>query len=78
MGGDAESVSTYLKEHYRPGLTLEEAIRLAVSALGHSESGDRTIPVTELEVAWLDRTRSQQRKFRRLDGDSLSGILAGS
>ena len=78
MGGDAESVSTYLKDHYRPGLTLDEAIRLAVQALGHSESGDRSIPVTELEVAWLDRTRPQQRKFRRLDGDSLSGILAGS
>jgi proteasome alpha subunit len=78
MGGDAESVSTYLKEHYRPNLPLNEAIRLAVKALGHSESGDRTIPVGELEVAWLDRTRPQQRKFRRLDSDSLSGILAES
>jgi proteasome alpha subunit len=78
MGGDAESVAAYLKENYRPGLTLDEAIRLAVKALGHAESGDRSIPVDELEVAWLDRTRSQQRKFVRLDGDSLSGILAGA
>jgi proteasome alpha subunit len=78
MGGDAESVSSYLKEHYEPGLSLDAAIRLAVKALGHAEGGDRTIPVTELEVAWLDRTRTQQRKFRRLDGDSLSGILTGS
>ena len=77
MGGDAESVATYLKEHYRPNLTLDEAIRLAVKALGHSEGGDRTIPVNELEVAWLDRTRPQQRKFRRLEGDGLAGILAG-
>ena len=76
MGGEAETVSAYLKEHYRPNLTLDGAIRLAVSALGHSEGGDRTIPVGELEVAWLDRTRPQQRKFRRLDSDSLSGILA--
>jgi proteasome alpha subunit len=76
MGGDAESVASYLKEHYRPNLSLDEAIRLAVKALGHSEGGDRTIGVTELEVAWLDRNRPQQRKFRRLDGDSLSGILA--
>jgi proteasome alpha subunit len=76
MGGDAESVASYLKEHYRPNPTLDEAIRLAVKALGHSETGDRAIPVDELEVAWLDRTRTQQRKFRRLDGDSLSGILA--
>lgn len=78
MGGDAESVAAYLKEHYRPNLTLDEAIRLAVKALGHSDSGDRQIPVGELEVAWLDRTRTQQRKFRRLDSDSLSGILTGS
>jgi proteasome alpha subunit len=76
MGGEAESVATYLKEHYRPGLTLDEAIRLAVKALGHAEGGERSIPVDELEVAWLDRTRSQVRKFRRLDADSLSGILA--
>ncbi|MGY2874777.1 proteasome alpha subunit [Marmoricola sp. URHA0025 HA25] len=78
MGGDAESVATYLKEHFSPSLTLEEAIRLAVKALGHTEGGDRTIPVDELEVAWLDRTRPQQRKFRRLDGDSLSGILSAT
>ncbi|MBW8750869.1 MAG: proteasome subunit alpha [Propionibacteriales bacterium] len=78
MGGDAESVATYLKEHYRAGLSLNEAIQLAVKALGHSEGGDRTIPVDELEVAWLDRTRPRQRKFRRLDGDSLSGILAAT
>jgi len=76
MGGDAESVATYLKEHYEAGLTLDAAIRLAVKALGHSESGDRAIDVAELEVAWLDRTRTQQRKFRRLEGDSLTGILA--
>jgi proteasome alpha subunit len=76
MGGDAESVAAYLKEHYRPSLTLDEAIRLAVKALGHSEGGDRQIPVDELEVAWLDRTRTQQRKFRRLDGETLAGILA--
>ena len=78
MGGDAESVSTYLQEHYGPGLTLDEAIRLAVTALAQSDGGDREIPVTGLEVAWLDRTRSRQRKFRRLDGDSLSGILAAT
>jgi proteasome alpha subunit len=76
MGGDAESVAAYLKENYRPALTLDEAIRLAVKALGHSETGDRQIAVEELEVAWLDRTRPQQRKFRRLEGDSLSAILA--
>ncbi|MET3963856.1 proteasome alpha subunit [Marmoricola sp. OAE513] len=76
MGGDAESVSTYLKEHYADGLALDAAIRLAVAALGQGAAEQRTIPADDLEVAVLDRTRTQQRKFRRLDGDSLQGLLA--
>ena len=59
---------------------LEAAIALAVKALGQSGdqngTGSRAIPAGDLEVAVLDRSRSQQRKFRRLDGDSLSGMLA--
>ncbi|MCW2783672.1 MAG: proteasome, and subunit [Marmoricola sp.] len=77
MGGDAEAVSAYLKEHYAAGLSLDAAIALAVEALGRSGAPggteDRTIPAADLEIAILDRTRTQQRKFRRLDGDSLSG-----
>ena len=80
MGGDAESVSTYLKEHFSAGLGLDAAVALAVKALGHSadQGGTeaRVIPAGDLEVAVLDRTRTQPRKFRRLDGDSLSGMLA--
>jgi proteasome alpha subunit len=78
MGGDAESVSGYLKEHYTPGLALDGALRLAVSALGHTDTEERVIPAGDLEVAVLDRTRVLPRKFRRLNGDSLSGILAGA
>src|SRR5690242_12314045 len=51
MGGDAESVSTYLKEHFEPGLELAPALRLAVTALGHTASDQRTIPAGDLEVA---------------------------
>ena len=76
MGGDAESVSTYLEEHFTPGLDLAGAVSLAVKALGESGSESRTIPAGDLEVAVLDRGRAQPRKFRRLDGDSLSGMLA--
>ncbi len=35
----------------------------------------RLIPVGSLEVAVLDRTRTQQRKFRRLTQDDLTAIL---
>ena len=75
MGGDAESVTTYLKEHFVASLPLEAAIALAVKALGESGPETRVIPAGDLEAAVIDRTRPQQRKFRRLDGDSLSGML---
>ncbi|MEQ6899727.1 proteasome subunit alpha [Nocardioides sp. YIM 152588] len=75
MGGDAETVATYLKEHYEPGATLDAALRVAVAALGHTSSEDRVIPVEDLEVAVLDRTRVQPRKFRRLLGERLGALL---
>src|SRR5690606_24998464 len=75
MGGAADVVSGYLAERYRPGCSLEDALRLAVAALGHSESSDRVLPVDDLEVAVLDRSRSQVRKFHRLRGERLSALL---
>src|SRR4051812_47316031 len=75
MGGSAEQATAYLKERYRPGIGLEDSIRLAVEALGQGTTETRTIPSANLEVAVLDRTRSQQRKFRRLTAAQLSGIL---
>ncbi len=75
MGGSADTVAAYLKERYTEGLDLAAAVRLAVAALGHSESGDRTIAAKDLEVAVLDRTRSRQRKFRRLTDRQLTEIL---
>ncbi len=75
MGGDAEAVAAYLTEHYTAGLDFVAAIRLAVTALGQSGGEGRVIPPEDLEVAVLDRSRAQQRKFRRLDAESLSGML---
>ncbi|HVH94672.1 MAG TPA: proteasome subunit alpha, partial [Nocardioidaceae bacterium] len=75
MGGSAEQATVYLKDRYRPGTGLEDSIRLAVEALGQGATETRTIPSANLEVAVLDRTRSQQRKFRRLTAAQLSGIL---
>ncbi len=37
MGGDAELAAAYLKEHYSPGVGLDDAIRLAVTALGRDD-----------------------------------------
>src|SRR5689334_2758395 len=75
MGGEAEVVSEQLGSSYVEGASLAEALRTAVTALGHTESGDRAIPATDLEVAVLDRTRPQPRKFARIRPDALQQML---
>jgi proteasome alpha subunit len=75
MGGNTEPVSGYLKEHYREGASLEEAIRLAVTALGQGGDQPRRVAAEDLEVAALDRTRVRQRKFRRLSDGQVARIV---
>ncbi|HSX68985.1 MAG TPA: proteasome subunit alpha [Nocardioides sp.] len=75
MGGAADVVAGYLTEHYAEAADLTSALRLAVAALGHSEAGDRVVPDEDLEVAVLDRTRSQPRKFKRIRGQQLTDLL---
>ena len=75
MGGAANTVASHLEEHYHDGATLEDALRMAVAALGHSENGDRVISAQDLEVAALDRTRTRPRKFVRMRDERLVEIL---
>jgi proteasome alpha subunit len=81
MGGADEVVAAYLKEHYVEGSSLDAAVHLAVAALGqgpedgNGSSGGRVIPAADLEVAVLDRTRSQPRKFMRLVPARLEALL---
>ncbi|MBK5217509.1 MAG: proteasome subunit alpha [Propionibacteriales bacterium] len=75
MGGQAEQVEIYLKEHFSAGLDLNSAISLAAAALGNDNGKTRTIPSTDLEVAVLDRTRTLPRKFQRLSDDTVSAAL---
>jgi proteasome alpha subunit len=82
MGGADEVVAAYLKEHYRENASLSEALHLAVAALGKGGTGengtttsDRVIPASDLEVAVLDRTRTQPRKFLRLVPARLEALL---
>ena len=76
MGGLAEQVSGYLDDHYADGLDLVAALQVAVRALGHDDVAPRTLTVDRLEVAVLDRTRTQPRKFRRISGDRLASLFA--
>jgi proteasome alpha subunit len=75
MGGSADTVTSYLKEHYTAEATLADAVRGAVAGLEHSETTPRVVAPGDLEVAVLDRTRSQQRKFKRLSAEHLVTIL---
>jgi proteasome alpha subunit len=76
MGGQAESLTTELRQTYRPGLPLAEALRVAVHALASAGANgtQRTLPAAQLEVAVLDRTRTS-RKFKRIVGTALSALL---
>lgn len=75
MGGSAEAITAHLQEHYRADASLADALRMAVDALGHDSEEPRTIAAHQLEVAVLDRTRSQARKFKRVVGTALDGLL---
>ena len=75
MGGSAESSATILTAGHRDGLSLDDALALAVRALSEADNGERrTLVANQLEVAVLDRTRSA-RTFRRLVGAQLDAAL---
>lgn len=79
MGGQTEPIGVYLEANYQPGPSAEEALRLAVRALGEggqSGEGPRRIAANQLEVAVLDRTRPK-RKFKRMTRAGLEAILGG-
>ena len=76
MGGSAEQLTGALRERYREGMPLTEALATGVEVLGQSQEGEqRELPASQLEVAVLDRNR-EQRKFRRLVGRRLEELLA--
>jgi proteasome alpha subunit len=85
MGGQAEQIQSALGERWREGLSLSEALVLAVELLapeanGTPAPGAPTPPPAELgpaslEVAVLDRQRPR-RAFRRLAGTLLERLLS--
>src|SRR5687767_3175130 len=75
MGGQSEQVENHLGEHYSEGLDLTAAIRLAVESLGQDSTPARTVSAADLEVATLDRTRPQPRKFKRLSDETVTQAL---
>ena len=73
MGGQSDEIRRFLKEHYREGLSLADAVQLGVQALNVTQN--KTLTPRDLEVGVLDRTKSG-RKFRRITGDALAQLMA--
>jgi proteasome alpha subunit len=79
MGGGAEAIATGLEERWQPGLSLGDALQLAVSLLVPDPAGGdpRTLGAEQLEVAVLDRQRDR-RLFRRIVGPLLERLISPS
>jgi proteasome alpha subunit len=72
MGGQSDELRRFLKDHWREGMTLAEALQLAVRALNATQN--KTLSERDLEVAVLDRTKTR-RKFRRIPAEALAQLL---
>ena len=73
IGGHAEIVNSFLKEQYKDGASLREALALCKRAL-EKTNDNKTIKPEHLEVAILDR-HIEGRKFRRLLATELRQLL---
>jgi len=75
MGGQADELRRFLKDHYAEAASLGEALQLAVRALTVTQN--KTLSERDLEVAVLDRTKPR-RKFRRIPPEALAQLLGTS
>ena len=74
IGGNSEDLMATLKDKYQPGWDLPSAVKTAVEVLGTTPE-TRTIAPETVEAGLLDRTRTQRRKFRRLEDTEVAQIL---
>jgi proteasome alpha subunit len=80
MGGQADTVSGHLREHFIPGMGLADALGVGVRALSavspatSNGNGPALLSAEQLEVAVLDRRRPK-RAFRRVVGAALRSLM---
>jgi proteasome alpha subunit len=76
MGGSAEAISAALADAWRTGLTLVQAVKMAVDLLGKFGSEEvRVLTAAHLEVAVLDRNRPR-RTFSRISASTMSELIS--
>ena len=74
MGGQADEIRRVLKDNYREGLSLQEALQLGARALMVTQN--KALTEHDLEVAVLDRAK-ERRRFRRIPPEALGQLLEG-
>jgi proteasome alpha subunit len=74
LGGDADAIGQRLESTWHTGLTLAEALQVAVKALA---GPDRTLAADDLEVGLLARSNGR-RAFRRLTDGELAELLGSA
>jgi proteasome alpha subunit len=74
IGGHAEELTDSLEQRYDASWDLGAAVKNAVEILGGTDG--RTLEAEALEAGVLDRTRTQRRKFRRLEESEIAGLLS--
>lgn len=73
IGGRSEAIMGFLKNRYKPNLSLKDALKLSVEAFEGANEQKISPP---LEAAVLDRQRVG-RKFRRLTASEVKQLLKG-
>lgn len=74
MGAGAERIAATLASGFEGDASLADVLRLAARSLAEARDGAET--PGPLEVAVLDRTRAQRRKFARLSRETVEELLA--
>ena len=72
MGGQADEIRRFLKDHYQEAMALDQAVQLGVRALNVTQN--KSLSERDLEVAVLDRTKTR-RKFRRILAEPLAQLM---
>ena len=76
-GGQSDAITSDMRNRFSARQPLREALAACVGALssvGGTNGGPRSLPADQLEVAVLDRNRGK-RKFRRFEGEALRALL---
>lgn len=71
LGGDAEGIAKRMESSYRDDLSIDAAVKVAVSAL---TGGERSIAAGDLEVATLARN-GKRRAFTRVADAAVAAAL---